>query len=172
LVVYQDRNFDPVEKVNAIDLGYLAWLATGNVDHLPSHLRDESSADFTAWKNYWATETNISTEAAAITKLDQVHQEWVASGKKAMVTRSVGFIYNSDQHDISTEREFNADRNEWTVILKRKLSTGSAKDANLSTLPNGGKFTISFAMHDSGAGSETHDISLPYEISNAMIMQI
>jgi hypothetical protein len=167
LVVYQDRNFDPVEKVNAIDLGYLAWLATGNVDHLPSHLSDESSSDFTAWKNFWAAETNISTEAAAITKLDQVHQEWVDSGKKAMVTRSVGFIYNSDQHDISTEREFNADRNEWTVILKRKLSTGSAKDANLSTLPNGGKFTISFAMHDSGAGSETHDISLPYEISNS-----
>ncbi|WP_194972856.1 ethylbenzene dehydrogenase-related protein [Aquiflexum lacus] len=167
LVVYQDRTFDPIEKVNAIDLGYLAWLATGMVAHLPAHLRDETSADFTAWKNYWATETGISTEAAAITKLDQVHQEWVASGKKAMVTRSVGFIYNSDQHDITSERDFNADRNEWTVILKRKLSTGSAKDANLSTLPNGGKFTISFAMHDSGAGSETHDISLPYEISNA-----
>lgn len=167
LVVYQNRNFDPVEKVNAIDLGYLAWLATGEVAHLPSHLRDEASADFTTWKNFWATETNISTGAAATSKLDQVHQEWIASGKKAMVTRSVGFIYNSDQHDITSEREFNADRNEWTVILKRKLSTGSDKDANLSTLPTGGKFTISFAMHDSGAGSETHDISLPYEISNA-----
>ncbi len=167
LVVYQDRNFDPVEKVNSIDLGYLAWLATGSLTHLPAHLRDEATTDFNVWKNFWATETNISTGAAATTKLDQVHQEWVASGKKAMVTRSVGFIYNSDQHDITSERDFDADRNEWTVILKRKLSTGSAKDANLSTLPNGGKFTISFAMHDSGAGSETHDISLPYEISNA-----
>ena len=84
-----------------------------------------------------------------------------------MVTRSIGFIYASDQHDIRSERAYNADRNEWTVVLKRKLSTGSNRDADLSGLPGGEKFALSFAMHYSGIGSETHDISLPLLVSTA-----
>jgi hypothetical protein len=165
LVVYQDLIFDPVEKVNALDLAYLVWVATAEVTHLPAHLQDVNSPDFTQWKNYWAAQSGITAAAAANTKLNDVRQEWVASGNNAMVTRSVGFIYNSDQHDITSERSFDATRNEWTVILTRRLNTGSNRDADLSGLPNGVKFSISFAMHDAGAAAITHDISLPYVIS-------
>lgn len=165
LVVYQDKVFDPVDKVNALDLAYLVWVATGELGQLPTHLRDVNSADFNTWKNFWAAETGITTAAAALSKLDAVHQEWVASGRNAMVTRSVGFIYRSDQHDITSERSYDPAKNEWTVVLKRKLSTGSNRDADLSGLPTGTKYFLSFAMHDSGGGSESHDISLPLVLS-------
>lgn len=166
LVAYQDESFDPIDKMNALDLGYLAWIATGNLDHMPTHLQDSGTADFTFWNNYWANATGITTAAAALAKLNDVHQEW-NNDKRLMVTRSIGFIYASDQHDIRSERAYNADRNEWTVVLKRKLSTGSNRDADLSGLPGGEKFALSFAMHDSGSGSETHDISLPLLVSTA-----
>ncbi len=165
IVPYQDRSFDPVEKVNALDMAYLVWVATDEVAHLPTHLRDITSADFNAYKTYWATETGISAAPAALAKLDNVHQEWVNSGKNAMVTRSVGYIYNSDQHDVTSVRAYDPVRNEWTVVLKRKLSTGSANDEDLSGLPSGAKYTIGFAMHDAGGGSITHDISLPLVVS-------
>jgi hypothetical protein len=165
LVVYQDLAFDPTDKVNSLDLAYLVWVATNEVTQLPAHLQDVNSADFNAWKAYWAAQTGITAAAAATAKLDDVHQEWVASGKNAMVTRSVGFIYNSDQHDVTSESSYDANRNEWTVILKRRLATGSNRDADLSGLPNGAKYTFSFAMHDSGGGSISHDISLPLVLS-------
>ena len=165
LVVYQDITFDPVDKVNALDLAYLVWVATTEVGHLPAHLQDINSSDFTQWKNFWAAQSGITASAAANTKLNEVRQEWVASGNNAMVTRSVGFIYNSDQHDITSERSFDSNRNEWTVILKRRLNTSSNRDADLSGLPNGVKYSISFAMHDAGAAAITHDMSLPYVIS-------
>lgn len=168
LVIYQDRNFDPVEKVNAIDVAYLVYVALSKVDHLPAHLQDENSADFTAWKNYWATELGIAANAsaAALAKLDAIHQEWLNSNKNAMVTRSVSFIYNSDQHDISSTHNYDATRNEWTVIMYRKLSTGSNRDADLSGLPSGTKYAFSFAMHDLGGGAITHQISMPYIVAN------
>lgn len=165
IVVYQDKNFDKTDKVNALDLGYLVWVATDVVSHLPAHLRDISSADFNNWKNICATETGITTSAAALAKLNEVHAEWVASGKKAMVTRSVGFIYPSDQHDVTSDRKYDSNRKEWTVVLKRKLSTGSVNDEDLSGLPNGTNYTMSFAMHDSGGGAISHDISLPLILS-------
>ncbi len=165
IVVYQDKNFDNIDKVNALDLGYLVWVATDEVSHLPAHLRDINSADFNTWKNMCSAETGITTAAAALSKLNEVHAEWVASDKKAMVTRSVGFIYPSDQHDITSERKYDSNKKEWTVILKRKLSTGSVNDEDLSGLPNGTNFSLTFAMHDSGAGSETHDISIPLILS-------
>lgn len=166
LVVYQDKNFDTKDKVNALDLGYLVYVALGSVGHLPSHLRDESNSDFNTWKSFWASESKVTTAGAALTKLNEVHAEWVTSQKMAMVTRSVGFIYNSDQHDITSERFYDESKNQWTVIMKRKLTTGSTRDEDLAGLRNGAKYTISFAMHDSGAGSETHDISIPYSLSN------
>jgi len=166
LVVYQDFNFDGTDKVNAIDLSYLIWLAYDVTTHLPAHLQDETTADFMKWKDFWASQLNIATAAAALTKLDDIYNEWNAN-KQAMVTRSVGFIYNSDQHDVMSERSYNTTRNEWTVILKRKLNTGSNRDADLSGLASGTVYTISFAMHDSGSGSETHDISMPLSLSNA-----
>lgn len=167
LVVFQDRTFDTQDKVNALDVGYLAYVALGTLNHMPSHLRDETTADFNFWKSFWASETNITTAAAALTKLNDIHSEWTNNQKKTMVTRSVGFIYNSDQHDVRSERFYDPTKNEWTVILKRKLGTGSDKDEDLTDLRTGAVFSVNFAMHDSGAGSETHDISIPYTMSNS-----
>jgi hypothetical protein len=169
LVVYQDKTFDAVEKVNAIDLAYLVYVALGTIAHLPAHLQDETTADFTLWVNHWTAETGISStqSANALAKLDEIHEEWVNSGKNAMVTRSVAFIYASDQHDVTSTSSYDVARNEWTVILKRKLNTSSVNDENLIGLLSGDKYTISFAMHDGGGGSASHDISMPYTLSNA-----
>ena len=177
LVVYQDRAFDPVDKVNALDLGYLVWIGYDIATQLPAHLRPGDAAyddaAFTVWKNWWAAESGIAATPdvaaasdAAKAKLAEVYAEWTGSDKKAMIARGVGFIYNSDQHDITSTRAYDAVKNEWTVTLKRKLASSSANDADLSGLSSGAKYAFSFAMHESGAGSETHDISLPYVVSN------
>lgn len=168
LVVYQDLGFDPVDKVNAIDLSYLLYVALGTTDHLPAHLSDPMSASFLNWKNYWAAELGIGETqvVAAVAKLDDIHLEWMNSGKTAMIGRSLAFIYNSDQHDITSTKSYDPVRNEWTVIMKRKLNTGSINDANLVGLQSGEKYTISFAMHDQGGSFATHDISLPYILSS------
>ena len=166
LVIYQDLTFDPVNKINAIDLGYLVWVASGNttVAHIPAHLANETDARHTTWKNFWATELNIATTAAAAaqTKLDEIHAEWVASGNNAMIARSVGFIYNSGQHDITSKHEFDTTKGKWTVTLYRKLNTGETADVNLSGLASGTKYSIGFAMHDAGGAAVSHDLSLPY----------
>lgn len=168
LVIYQDRSFDAVEKVNSLDLGYLVYVATSGVDHLPAHLRDTGSSDFSAWANYWASESGIpvGATAQAASKLSDVYQEWVNSGKNAMVARSVGFIYNSDQHDISSTRDFDASTGQWSVVLYRKLAATSDRDADLSGLPTGTKYAFGFAIHDVGGGASTHDISMPLTIAN------
>jgi len=176
LVVYQDRTFDVVDKVNALDLGYLVWVGYDIATQLPAHLQPGNAAyddaAFTVWKNWWAAESGIAAtpgvataSTAAKAKLTEIHTEWTGSGKKAMVARGIGFIYNSDQHDITSTRSYDAAKNEWTVILKRKLVSSSANDADLSGLSGGTKYSFSFAMHDSGAGSETHDISTPYIVA-------
>ncbi|MBW6534963.1 MAG: hypothetical protein K0B11_08140 [Mariniphaga sp.] len=167
MVVYQDPWFDNENKVNALDLAYLVWAATSEVGHLPAHLQDTGTPDFTVWKNFWASQSGISPDdsAAALAKLDDVHAEWVASDKNAMVTRSVGFIYSSDQHDISSTRSYDTARNEWSVVLTRRLTTGSNRDADLSDLENGTPYTIAFAMHDEGGGEITHNRALPVTIS-------
>ena len=172
LVIYQDMVFDNVEKVNALDLAYLVWVATDEVGHLPEHLQDPGSSDFNAWKNYWAAQTGINEATAAVAKLDDVYAEWVSSGNNAMVTRSVAFIYSSDQHDIKSVSSYDVSRNEWTVTLTRKLSTGSNRDADLSGLSNGEKFSFGFAMHDAGGAAVSHDISLPLVISKDAGMDI
>lgn len=165
IVAYQETAFDPIDKVNALDLGYLVFVATGEVAHLPAHMSDSSSADFISWRNYMAGQSSISTAAAALNKLNDVHAAWVGSGRSAMVGRGIGFIYASDQHDITSERSYNSSTNEWTVVLRRKLSTGSTRDADLAGIPTGTKYTFAFAMHDSGSGSETHDIAIPVTLS-------
>lgn len=176
IVVYQDRSFDPVDKVNALDLAYLVWVGYDITTQLPAHLRPGNEAyddaAFTVWKNWWAAETGIAAtpgvaaaENAAKAKLTEVYNEWTGAGNNAMVARSVGFIYNSDQHSVTSERAYDAVKNEWTVILKRKLASSSENDADLSGLPTGTKYAFSFAMHDSGSGAVTHDISIPHVIS-------
>lgn len=169
LVVFQDKTFDPVDKVNSLDLAYLVYKADGSIDQLPPHLREGNAAydatAFNTWKNFWDAETSNISQANALTKLTEIHDEWVASGNKAMIARSVGYIYNSDQHNVTSDRAYDAVKNEWTVTLYRKLASSSPNDADLSGLPGGTKYAFSFAMHDSGAGSQTHDISMPYVVS-------
>jgi hypothetical protein len=135
---------------------------------LPNHLRDATTADFAAWRDFSATESGIAPTAAsaALTKLNEVHQEWTNSQKNSMVARSVGFIYQSDQHDITSDRSYDPVLNEWTVILYRKLSTGSNRDVDLTGLTSGAKYSIGFAMHDIGGGSESHNISIPYVLAS------
>lgn len=174
LVVYQDRDFDKIDKVNAIDLGYLVYVATGQVNHLPSHLV-ANGTPIAAWTTFWAAELGIAAtpddstaSTAAKNQLDAVHAEWMASNKKAMVTRSVGFIYPSDQHDITSTRSFDAARGVWTVTLYRKLDTGTLnKDTNLAALKTGQLYNLAFAIHDVGGGSETHHITFPYKLGNS-----
>lgn len=164
LVIYQDLSFDPVNKVNAVDVGYLVFVANGTTAHLPAHLQTTGTADFTAWTNFWAAELGIqpTDAAAAEAKLTAINTEWEGSGRHSMVTRSVSAIYPSDQHDVTSTREFNPGTGVWTVTLFRRLSTGSNRDADLSGLGSGQSFVIGFALHDLGGGSETHNISLPY----------
>ena len=176
IVVYQDRTFDPVDKVNALDLGYLVWVGYNITTQLPAHLQFGNDAyddaAFTVWKNWWATESGVAATPdvtaaanAANAKLAEVHAEWTAASKNAMVLRGVGFIYNSDQHDITSTRFYDVAKNEWTVILKRQLASSSANDTDLSGLPGGTKYSFSFAMHDAGAAAVSHDISTSYIVA-------
>jgi hypothetical protein len=171
LVVHQDRTFDPVDKVNAIDLGYLVHVARGTTEHLPAHLRDVAGAPFRTWRAFWAEELGIpadpgeaSAVAAAEARLDAIHAEWEGSARRAMVARSVGFIHRSDQHDITSSRSFDAQAGVWTVTLHRRLSTGRTNDADLAGLATGTEYDLAFALHDVGDGDETHHISLPHRI--------
>jgi hypothetical protein len=173
LVVYQDRTFDPVDKVNAIDLGYLVYVALDRTNQLPAHLRDESSAAFAAWTAFWAQELGIAAEprnaavaAAAEARLADIRQELTNSGNAA-ITRSVALIYPSDQHDIATVRSFDATHGVWTVTMYRKLNTGNPNDTSLAGLAGGTVYNLGFAIHDIGDAHESHHISLPYKLGNA-----
>lgn len=177
LVAYQDRTFDPVDKVNAVDVGYLAYVATGETAHLPAHLAIDNAAFnaamFESWKTFWAQELGIAADPAdaaeaaqAQARIADIRQE---VRENAVITRSVGFIYPSDQHDIRSTRSFDPDRGIWTVVLYRKLTTGgfdTRKDTDLSSLKSGTVYNLGFAIHDIGDAHESHHISLPQTLGN------
>jgi hypothetical protein len=175
LVVYQDRNFDKSDKVNAVDLGYLVYVANnGQLNQLPTHLRDTSSAAFATWAGFWSAElgiaadpNNFSAASAARNRLDAVHAEWEQSGRKSLVTRSVGFIYPSDQHDIAATRAFDPIRGIWSVTMYRKLSTGRPNDTDLALLKSGTLYNLGVAVHDVGDGHESHHISFMHTLGKA-----
>lgn len=166
IVAYQDLSFDATDKVNGLDLGYLVWVANGVVAHLPTHLRTLDGADHIAWRDYWAVQSGVpfTNAAAAEAKITDIVAEWNASTQLALVPRSIGFIYNSDQHDVSSSASWDPLTNEWQVVLYRQLYSTSVNDANLVALPSGLTFEVGFAVHDIGSGSETHQISLPYRV--------
>lgn len=166
IVAYQDLAFDATDKVNGLDLGYLVWVANGTVAHLPAHLQALGGADHLTWRAYWAAQSGIAhTDAvAAEAKIAEVVAEFNASTQQALVPRSVGFIYSSDQHDVSSSASWDPIASEWRVVLYRQLYSASANDANLAALPSGFTYEIGFAVHDLGGGSESHQISLPYRV--------
>lgn len=165
LVAYQDHDFDPVDKVNAIDVGYLVHVASGATAHLPAHLQTAGTTLYSNWTAFWSEELGVSPQASAEAEaiLAAIHAEWTEAGGNGMVARSIGFIYPSSQHDITSTSEFDTARNEWSVTLYRKLNTGDPQDVNLSGLiGQGSTFVLGLAVHDQGEGSESHDITVPY----------
>ncbi len=169
LVVYQDRDFDPVDRVNAIDVGYLVHVANGTTSHLPAHLQTPGAAQYQFWTEFWADELGIGLDdaSAAETLIQEIHSEWEGSGRAGMVTRSVGFIFPSSQHTITAEREFDAAQGHWRVTMVRDLDTGDPQDVNLSGLPSGSNYALGFAVHDRGGAGVTHDISMPYMLGTS-----
>lgn len=169
IVAYQDLAFDAVNKVNGLDVGYLVFVANRGVAHLPTHLRDTTSADHLTWRNYWAAQSGVAgtDSPAAEARLTELNAEFVASSQQALVPRSIGFIYNSDQHDVTSSAAWDPLAKEWRVTLYRQMYSASANDANLADLPAGLNFEMAFAMHDVGGGSASHNISLPYVVGTA-----
>ncbi len=167
LVAYQDREFDPVDRVNSIDMGYLVHAANGETAHLPGHLQTPGTAAYEFWTGFWADELGVGLDdaAAAETLIQEIHSEWEGSGRAGIVTRSVGFIFPSSQHTITAEREFDEAQGHWRVTMVRDLNTGDPDDVNLSGLPTGASYTLGFAVHDRGGAAATHDISMPYLLS-------
>jgi hypothetical protein len=169
LVVYQDRDFDPVDKVNAIDVGYLVHVVNGATAHLPDHLQTSGTPQYAFWTGFWTEELGIGLDdaVAAAALLEEIRSEWEGSGQAGMVTRSVGFIFPSSQHAITAERDFDTAQGRWMVTMYRSLDTGDPEDVNMSGLPQDASFYLGFAVHDRGAAAETHDISLPYRLATA-----
>ena len=157
LIIYQDLAFDPVDKVNSIDVMYLLYMV-GAMDE-PEDFRGD-------WAAYWANQTGVVDAEGAAALLDDIVSEMKEG---VMVTRSVGFIYDSSQHDIRAARDFDYNNNIWTVTLYRNLTTPQAgsDDVDLAGLANGVDFNLAFAMHDIGSGGKTHFISFPYTLGNA-----
>lgn len=156
LVVYQDYDFDSVDKVNAIDVRYLLFLA-GVVEE-PEYRGD--------WADFWAGQLGFDDEESAVAMLYEI----VATMQEGvMVTRSVGFIYESSQHDIRSTHDFDYDAGIWSLTLARAITTdtAAADDVNLAPLVNGERFTLAFAIHDIGMGGISHFISFPYTLGNA-----
>jgi hypothetical protein len=155
LIVYQDLAFDPVDKVNSIDVLYL--LATAGAIEAPEFNND--------WAEYWAEQTDVTTAEAAEAMLDDI----VASMEQGvMVTRSPNFIFSSSQHEIPATRDFDYDQGVWTVTMVRPLSTATAEvdDVDMADLANGMTFPFGFAIHDLGKGGKTHFVSFPYSLGN------
>ncbi|MFN3491091.1 MAG: hypothetical protein ACK40V_02630, partial [Anaerolineales bacterium] len=154
-VIYQDLTFDPIDKVNSIDVLYL--LVTAGAVEAPEYNND--------WAAYWAAQTGVSDAAAAEAMLNDI----VAKMEEGvLVTRSVNFIFPSSQHEISATRDFDYANNIWTVTMVRDLTTDTsgADDIDFASLANGVKFPFAFAIHDIGKGSETHFVSFPYALGN------
>ncbi len=174
LVVFQDRGFDPIDKVNAVDVGYLVYVAAGGTLHLPAHLQTAGTPAFLTWTSFWEADLGIAANpseraaaAAAEDMLTEIHTEWdVESGRQALVTRSVGFVYDSDQHDVTTLRRFDTDQGTWIVTLFRKLSTERINDTDLTGLKSGSSYSLAFALHDVGGGANSHHISFPYKLGS------
>jgi len=155
LIVYQDLAFDPIDKVNSIDIMYL--LVTAGAVEAPEYNSD--------WAAYWAAQTGVADAAAAEAMLDDIASK-MADG--VMVTRAVNFIFPSSQHDVSSTRDFDYENNIWTVTLIRDLTTATVgvDDVDFASLASGVKFPFAFAVHDIGKGSQTHFISFPYALGN------
>jgi putative cell wall-binding protein len=151
MVVYQDLDFDAEDKVNSIDIQYLLFRAGVVAD--PGYRG--------GWHEFWADRLGIETAEDAEALLDDI-VDHVEDG--VMVARGLGFIYESEQHDISSTRSFEYDetRGTWTVTLYRALSTGDTKDVDLSALLEGTAYNLAFAVHDIVIDDGvTHHISLP-----------
>ena len=154
-VIYQDYDFDPVDKVNAIDIHYLLHLA-GSMDR-PDYTPD--------WEMFWAKQLDITTPDQAAALLDDIVAKMEPG---ARVTRTVGFIYDSSQHDITAAREFDYQNNIWTVTLFRDLKTGEdlMDDVDLSGLHEETVYNMAFAVHDISAARLWHHVSFPYRLGN------
>lgn len=174
LVAFQDQTFDPVDKVNSVDMGYLVYVARGTTGHLPAHLQVTTSPTFSNWTAYWSAQLGLQPDptSAAESILTAVNAEWEASERKAMITRSIGFIYPSSQHDITSTREYDTATGEWIVTLFRRLNTGNPEDVNLASLPDGVNFPLGFAMHDAGGGAQSHDVSFPFLVGSTTAADI
>jgi hypothetical protein len=151
LIIYQDLAFDPVDKVNSIDMLYLLYMA-GAID-APDYNND--------WADYWAGQTGVTEAAQAEAMLDEIV---AAMEEGALVTRSVNFLYESSQHDISATRDFDYDNNIWSVVMTRDLTTSTAgvDDVDLAGLADGLEYPFAFAIHDLGSGGISHFVSFPY----------
>lgn len=148
LVIFQDYSFDPVDKVNSIDVNYLLYKA-GAI----------AKPDYTGdWEAFWSAQLpHIVTEADAATELDKI----LAQMKNGvMVTRNVGLIFESSAHDITSRYniEYGPDGAKWTVTLFRSLS-GGADDVDLNQLLKGQLYNMAFAVHDVNRGDNSHHIS-------------
>lgn len=154
-VVYQDYNFDRQDKVNAIDTLYLLHLAGAA----------ERPKYNPLWEPFWSKQLGVSNAQEASAMLDDIIQKMKPG---AMITRSVGFIYDSSQHDISSKREFDYKNNIWSVTLYRDLRTGTelTDDVDLSGLLKGAVYNLAFAVHDITADRLWHHISFPSKLGN------
>jgi len=117
------------------------------------------------WEEYWADQLDVTTAQQAGAMLDDIVGR-LEQG--ALITRSVGFIYDSSQHDITSKRAFDYQNNTWNVTLYRDLSTGNEffDDVDLSGLLEKTVYSMAFSVHDISAGRLWHHISLPYTLGN------
>lgn len=157
LVVYQDAAVGGNDKVNSVDVRFLLHMAGVVPD--PGYRGD--------WHAFWSNRLGVHDAAQASALLDDIVAH-VEDG--VMVARVVGFIFESGQHDITSDRSFAYDplRGTWSVTLHRALSTGGTDDVDLSALTSGTKFNFAFSVHDIVIDDGlTHHISLPLTLSNA-----
>jgi hypothetical protein len=153
LIIYQDPGFDPIDKVNSIDVLYLLYVADA-ID-APEYNND--------WAGYWANQTGVTEAAQAEAMLGEI----VATMQEGvLVTRSVNFLFESSQHDIPTARDFDYDSNTWSITMVRDLTTATAgvDDVDLMGLADGLEYPFAFAIHDLGGGGISHFVSFPYTL--------
>jgi putative cell wall-binding protein len=158
LVVYQDLDFDSHDKVNSIDVRYLLFKA--------GVIADPGFSG--GWHEFWADRLGVETAEQAAALLDDI-VDHLEDG--VMITRVVGFIYPSKQHDISSTRsfEYDATRGTWTVTLYRALSTEDVHDVDLGAIHDGTAYNFAFSMHDIVIDDGvTHHISVPLKLGSTI----